>query len=77
MLVILTDHSLFKKIDLQKVKHLMNSQPLIVDGRFIINPIKARELGFIYCGVGRPNEDFDDLYQSAKSERKLSEKMVC
>ena len=50
--VILTDHSLFKKLDLKKVKRLMSSQPLIIDGRLLVKPEEARGLGFLYFGVG-------------------------
>jgi len=30
----------------------MNEKPAIVDGRRIVNPFKAKKLGFIYYGVG-------------------------
>jgi len=32
----------------------MNKKPIIVDGRRIINPHEAEDLGFIYYGVGFP-----------------------
>jgi hypothetical protein len=32
----------------------MNEKPAIVDGRRIINPHEAEDLGFVYYGVGFP-----------------------
>ena len=52
ILVIVTEWNEFKQIDLAKVKKLM-TVPMIVDGRNIYHPDKARELGFTYFGVGR------------------------
>jgi UDP-N-acetyl-D-mannosaminuronic acid dehydrogenase len=54
-LAIITDHTEFKNLNLQEIKALMNKNPLIIDGRRIINPHKAKNLGFIYYGVGFGN----------------------
>jgi UDP-N-acetyl-D-mannosaminuronic acid dehydrogenase len=51
-LVVITDHKEFKKLKLKEIKKLMNNSPHIIDGRRMINPYKAEELGFIYHGVG-------------------------
>jgi len=51
-LIIVTDHTEFKKLNLQEIKALMNEKPAIIDGRRIINPREAEDLGFIYYGVG-------------------------
>jgi nucleotide sugar dehydrogenase len=51
-LVIVTDHSQFKNMDLSEIKNLMNANPIIVDGRRIINPLEAEKYGFRYHGVG-------------------------
>jgi UDPglucose 6-dehydrogenase len=51
-LVILTEWPEFKKIDLKKVKSLLN-QPIIIDGRNIFEPQKMVKLGFIYKCIGR------------------------
>jgi UDP-N-acetyl-D-mannosaminuronic acid dehydrogenase len=51
-LVIMTDHTEFKNLDLQVIKALMNENPIIVDGRRIVNPYEAERIGFIYYGVG-------------------------
>ena len=72
-LVILTDHSEFRNLDLQTLRKLMNTNPIIVDGRRIIDPDKAEKLGFDYYGVGygkqrsiqsKTNSDFADIQLS-------------
>lgn len=52
-LVIVTDHKEFKEYDWQKIGNKMRSK-VIVDGRQIVEPEKARRLGFIYMGIGYP-----------------------
>ncbi len=51
-LVIATEWSEFKELDLKKVKKLMR-QPVIVDGRNIYDPDEVKALGFTYEGMGR------------------------
>lgn len=51
-LVIITDHTEFKNLNLQEIKNLMNSKPAIIDGRRIINPHEAEKLGILYYGIG-------------------------
>jgi UDP-N-acetyl-D-mannosaminuronic acid dehydrogenase len=51
-LVIVTDHTPFKKLNLSEIKASMSDQPIIIDGRRIIDARKAEKLGFIYCGIG-------------------------
>jgi UDP-N-acetyl-D-mannosaminuronic acid dehydrogenase len=51
-LVTMTDHSQFHRLDLSVVKRVMNTRPVIVDGRRIVDPRKARAMGFIYRGIG-------------------------
>lgn len=48
-LVIVTDHSEFKEMDLEVIKELMNDKPILVDGRNIIQNNK----GFVFRGIGR------------------------
>jgi UDP-N-acetyl-D-mannosaminuronic acid dehydrogenase len=50
--VIVTEHEMFKKLELEELKNLMKQNPVIVDGRRIIDPMKAKKLGFTYAGVG-------------------------
>ncbi len=51
-LIVITEWNEFKKIDLKKLKKLLN-QPLIIDGRNIYDPEVLKELGFKYVSIGR------------------------
>ena len=50
--VIATDHEVFKHLNLQKIKALMNEKPAFVDGRRVVSSEKAKKLGFMFFGVG-------------------------
>ncbi len=52
-LVTATAHKAFKGLDLKKVKALMSEHPVIVDGRRILEPSRAKRRGFTYYGIGR------------------------
>jgi len=52
LMIVLTDHTLFKNLDLQKIKQLMRKKPIIIDSRRIVDPNEAVDQGFIYYGVG-------------------------
>ena len=51
-LVIITDWPEFEKLNLKKIKNLLN-QPVIIDGRNIYDPEKMEKLGFVYKSIGR------------------------
>jgi len=51
-IVIATDHKIFAELKLEKIKTLMREKPAIVDGRRVVDPVKARMLGFTYYGIG-------------------------
>ena len=51
-LVIATEWNQFRNLDLFKIKKLLKS-PIFLDLRNLYNPEKAKELGFIYEGIGR------------------------
>jgi len=51
-IVVATDHKLFADLPFKKIKLLMNENPVIVDGRRIINFKKAKQEGFVYYGIG-------------------------
>ena len=53
IILVLTDHSEYKSIDLKKLKEIMGKNPLIFDTRGIINRDKATKVGFEYHGLGR------------------------
>lgn len=52
LLIILTEWNEFKEMDLQKIMSLLKS-PNIIDARNIYDPLKMRQMGFNYRGVGR------------------------
>ena len=51
-MLITTEWSQFANLDLVRVKKLLK-HPIIVDGRNIYDPVKVKELGFYYIGIGR------------------------
>lgn len=51
VLVIVTDHSMFKQLDLRRLGDLMRTR-VIVDGRRVVDPCKAFKHGFRYYGIG-------------------------
>ena len=51
-LLIITEWSEFRELDLKKLKSLMR-HALIIDGRNIFNPEQLRKEGFVYISVGR------------------------
>jgi len=55
-LVLMTEWDEFKKLDFGRLKRAMR-QPVIVDGRNLLDPEKARKAGFRYVGVGRHTLD--------------------
>jgi len=46
-------HDKFKRLNLQRMKHLMKKPSAIVDLSYVIDPVEAEERGFIYRGLGR------------------------
>jgi UDPglucose 6-dehydrogenase len=52
LLIILTEWNEFKELDIVRIKKLMNI-PNIIDGRNLYDPLKMKELGFTYMGIGR------------------------
>jgi UDPglucose 6-dehydrogenase len=52
-LFVLTEWNEFRRPDFDRMKKLMQ-QPVVFDGRNIFDPVRMRERGFIYFGVGRP-----------------------
>jgi hypothetical protein len=45
--------------------------PLIVDGRNLLDPGKAREVGFVYESIGRAAHDPDAIPETEEPETKL------
>ncbi len=53
VIILMTDHDDFKKIDFVKIKNEMKSH-IIIDGRNLFKDKKLKELGFVYRVVGKP-----------------------
>ena len=53
VLVLLTDHSEYKELDLGRLRSIMANTPLIIDTRGIISRNHAIDLSFEYHGYGR------------------------
>ncbi len=53
-LTLVTEWPEFKKLDLKKIKKIMNT-PIFVDGRNVYDPIAMKNAGFTYQGIGRFN----------------------
>jgi len=51
-IVITTDHRAFRELELPRIKSLMKENPILVDGRRVINPVEAKSHGFIYVAIG-------------------------
>jgi len=51
-LVFMTEWNQFRNLDMERIKNLMKT-PAIADLRNIYEPVKMRELGFQYVGMGR------------------------
>jgi len=54
-ILITTNHNIFYELKLEKLKKMMNNNPLLIDCKRIIDPDKARLSGFSYYGVGYYN----------------------
>jgi UDPglucose 6-dehydrogenase len=50
--VLFTEWNQYRALDLQKIRELMET-PVFIDLRNVYNPIKMRQAGFTYHGVGR------------------------
>jgi len=51
-LIIVTDHTEFKNLNLTEIKQDMQPNPVIIDGKRILNPQEAEKYCFTYYGVG-------------------------
>ena len=51
-LVVATPWNEFKQLDMHRIRNSMR-QPIVIDGRNMYEPIKMREMGFTYRGIGR------------------------
>ncbi len=52
MILVLTDHDEFKKLDLNKIKKIMNKKPILIDTRRMFEKEIAEKVGFEYISIG-------------------------
>jgi nucleotide sugar dehydrogenase len=55
-IVILTNHKIFRDVDLVPIKQLMNNSPILFDTRNIRTRQEAERAGFTYVATGRPGD---------------------
>ena len=51
-LVVMTKHDEYKSITLEKLQNLLRTK-IIIDGRNLFDPVKSKDAGFIFRGVGK------------------------
>jgi len=51
-MVIVTAHKKFEELELERIQPLMKENPIIIDGRRLVDPIKAKKQRFTYLGIG-------------------------
>ncbi|MCM2323605.1 MAG: UDP-glucose/GDP-mannose dehydrogenase family protein [Oligoflexia bacterium] len=54
-LLVVTEWNEFRNPDFDRVKKALK-QPVLFDGRNVYDPVRMRELGFTYFGIGRPQQ---------------------
>jgi UDPglucose 6-dehydrogenase len=70
--VIVTEWSELRDLARDEVRAAM-ANPLIVDGRNLLDPVEARSAGFAYEGIGRPTSPSDVLPETPEPVRRPSE----
>jgi UDPglucose 6-dehydrogenase len=68
--VIVTEWPQLKELASAEVRDAM-ANPLIVDGRNLLDPAATRAAGFAYEGVGRPSSPFATLPETEERDRQL------
>ena len=63
-IVIASDHSCFKSLDLRTIARHAHTPLAVVDGRHVIIPSEAEALGITYVGVGRNQKSNLNLWNS-------------
>jgi UDP-N-acetyl-D-mannosaminuronic acid dehydrogenase len=66
-IVVLTDHAVFREIDLLGLKKIMNPNPCFFDGKRIFDPKTAKAFGFLYASVGLFSREKKSLSKSLSS----------
>jgi UDPglucose 6-dehydrogenase len=66
--VIVTEWDELRELASPEVREAMRN-PLIVDGRNLLDPKATEQLGFTYEGIGRPSSPFSGLPETAEPQR--------
>ncbi len=61
-IVIATDHSAFKSLDLKSIARLANEPLAIVDGRHVLAPKEVEDSGITYIGIGRTKDSKSNIW---------------
>jgi UDPglucose 6-dehydrogenase len=69
--VIVTEWNELRELPTPEIRDTMRN-PLIVDGRNILDPDTVRQAGFAYEGVGRPTSPLSGLPETTEPERELA-----
>jgi UDPglucose 6-dehydrogenase len=67
--VVVTEWAELRGLASEEVRDAMRN-PLIVDGRNLLDPEEVRRLGFVYEGIGRASSPFSGLPETSEPERK-------
>jgi UDPglucose 6-dehydrogenase len=70
--VIVTEWDELRGLASAEVREAM-AQPLIVDGRNLLDPEETRAAGFAYEGIGRPSSPFSALPETPEREPRVSQ----
>jgi UDPglucose 6-dehydrogenase len=68
--VIVTEWDELRSLASEETREAMG-RPVIIDGRNLLDPEAARELGFIYEGIGRASSSLAELPETEEPERQL------
>jgi UDPglucose 6-dehydrogenase len=66
--VIVTEWPELRDVASAEMRDAMRN-PLIVDGRNLLDPEEVRRLGFAYEGIGRASSPFSGLPETSEPER--------
>jgi UDPglucose 6-dehydrogenase len=69
--VIVTEWDELRELASPQVRDAMRN-PLLIDGRNLLDPKAAQELGFVYEGIGRASSPFAGLPETAEPEHKTA-----
>jgi UDP-N-acetyl-D-mannosaminuronate dehydrogenase len=73
-IVIATDHSAFKSLDLKSIAKLANNPLAIVDGRYVLAPKEVEDSGITYIGIGRTKDSESSIwdFRTKSKEQKIN-----